>query len=251
MSTGRKSAGGKEEEEMALPVKSCRVSERIWAWNAWEQYGALWPVCACLNVWVCVWIKAGRVVSASVMSEREKQRIWAGCSHNAQMRQWRSMTLKLQTSICVCLAELPVKGAESVRLSAHTLTDQVSLLENVTGGEESASQQATEIEGWKSGCECLVKRPDIKQRFECFLCLPSPFLLQNIEAWKRVYYFLFVCISLCLATCFGSLDESILLSSISLSYSYRKRQILPFATHPFKAADYFCVLKDRKSLKVK
>lgn len=51
MSTGRKSAGGNEEEEMALPVKSCGASNRILykasgGRNAWEQYG----VCANVRV---------------------------------------------------------------------------------------------------------------------------------------------------------------------------------------------------------
>lgn len=85
MSTGRKSAGGNEEEEMALPIKSCRVVNRIsyqasGTRNSWEQYGIC--VCAC----VCQREGSG-AASASVMSLTKKQTTWCWCSHHAQMRQ--------------------------------------------------------------------------------------------------------------------------------------------------------------------
>lgn len=68
------SAGGKEEKEMALPVKSCRVSNGILhrasgGRNAWEQYG----------VFVCVGRKGVGMVSALVMSLSEKLKTWSQC----------------------------------------------------------------------------------------------------------------------------------------------------------------------------
>ena len=50
MSTGRESAGGNREEEMALPLKSSRVSNGVLhaasgARRAWEQYGAYVSIC--------------------------------------------------------------------------------------------------------------------------------------------------------------------------------------------------------------
>lgn len=172
--------------------------------SIWSQecMGTVWSVLAC--VYVCVFECLSLCVEKSRqggiclcdVTKREAEnlgRVFLQCTDET-MTQHDSETAdkNMRESVRVCLKELPVKGAESVRFSAHTLADQVSLLENLIGGEERAPQQDTEMEGWKSGCERWVKRPDIKQRFVCFLRLSSPFLLLSRSVSKSTLFPLFM-----------------------------------------------------------
>lgn len=104
MSTGRKSAGGNEEEEMALPIKSCRVVNRIsyqasGARNSWEQYG----ICVC--VYVCVW---GREVGLHLPQWCHWQRSRQPGAGVHTMHRWDNDAAWLEaadTCVCVCVSD--------------------------------------------------------------------------------------------------------------------------------------------------
>lgn len=216
MLTGRKSAGGKEEEEMALPVKSCRMSKRTWSL---ECMGTVWSSLACVCVLECLSLcvnksRQGCICLCDVTTWEAENMGWVfpQCTDET-MTQHDSETADKYMRVP---HRAPCEGRRKCQIiRTHTHWSSQSFGECNRRGRErftaSYRNRGVEVRVWMLGEEAWHKA-------EIWVLPPPAIFLSTAEYRSMEKSILFpLCISLCLATCFGSLDESIPLCSDSIA----------------------------------